>query len=414
MNKFSAVFKSLLILTVLGNTSVKAQTNNAAPYCQYNSNMTVKGFSGAISKVTLGTLSNSSAFGNLPTAYNSTSGTCSQLYTYYNNVAAPQLTTGSNNTISLEFKSWFDGEPLWYAAYIDFNHNNVFDTTSEMIIDMAHANVLGFIPSSNTNAIITTTRSNTFTVPTNAVTGTTRMRVIRSHRDYLWRDSVSRVNPCMGFPFVNTSTNNWNFGEVEDYDVTIVAASTGIPAFVSLASNTVTTTGATLSGVVNANGATAAVSFEYGTTIAYGNTLTATPASVTGSTNTNIASTATGLAPNTVYHYRIKAIVGANNYYSVDSTFKTQGTTGVADINAENGLKIYPNPSKGQINIEMPGTNNEVTINIFNMAGANVFSGKERINGTKTINLDVLPDGLYEVQILAGDKKYRQNISIVH
>jgi hypothetical protein len=283
-----------------------------------------------------------------------------------------------------------------------------------MIIDMAHANVLGFIPSSTTSANITTTRSNSFLVPANAVTGTTRMRVVRSHRDYVWKDSVSRVNPCMGFPFVNTSNNNWNYGEVEDYDVTIVPINTEIPSFISLASSMVTINSVVLSGVLNANGANATVSFEYGTTTAYGTNLTAMPVSVSGTLNTSVTATATGLTQNTTYHYRMKAIAGGNNYYSVDSIFKTLASTSTPDMNTENYLEIFPNPSKGLLNIKLPGTNNYITINIFNMVGTNVFSSKEKMNGTKTIKLDKLPNGLYDLQIFSGDKNYRRVINIIH
>jgi hypothetical protein len=410
MSKFPSLFMPLIMLTILGHNSMQAQTTNAAPYCQYNANKTVQGRSGAISKVTLGTLNNATTFGNMATGYNSTNGSCAQLYTYYNNIAAPSLTTGSNYTIDLEFKSWFDGEPVWYAAYIDFNQNNVFDTTSEMIIDMAHADVLGFIPRSTTPSILTATRSNSFVVPANAVPGTTRMRVIRSHKDYAWADSVSKVNPCAGF----TPTNNWSFGEVEDYNITIVAANTATPSVVSLTSNTVTHNSAVLTGVVNANNTTAAISFEYGTTIAYGSNLAATPASVTGAANTTVTSNAIGLLPNTTYHYRIKATVGTSNYYSADSTFKTKTITGIEDTEADNEIKIYPNPSKGEINIEMPVTSSPVTINLFNIAGALVYTSKGVINGVKTIRPDGLPDGLYHIQISCGDKIYRKSINIIH
>lgn len=410
MSKFTSSLMSFVILTIIGHHSAQAQTTNAAPYCQYNANKTVQGRSGAISKVTLGSLNNATTFGNMATGYNSTSGSVTQLYTYYNNVAAPDLTVGSSYTIDLEFKSWFDGEPVWYAAYIDFNHNNVFDTTSEMVIDMAHANVLGFIPRSTTPSILTSTRSNSFVVPANAVPGTTRMRVIRSHRDYAWSDSVSRVNPCTGF----TPTNNWSFGEVEDYNITIVAAAPVTPSMVSLTSNTVTHNSAVLTGVVNANNTTAAVSFEYGTTVAYGSNLPATPASVTGAANTTVTANAIGLLPNTTYHYRVKATVGTNNYYSVDSTFKTQTVSGVEDTKADNEINVYPNPSKGEFNIEMPVTKSVVTVNLFNIAGALVYTSKGAVNGVKTIKLDELPDGLYHLQILCGDKKYRKSINIIH
>ena len=80
----------------------------------------------------------------------------------------------------------------------------------------------------------------------------------------------------------------------------------------------ITTTGATLNGIVNANYLSTAVTFEYGTTTDYGNSITATLSPVTGNTNTNVNATLTGLTTWTTYHFRIKAVNELGTSYGED------------------------------------------------------------------------------------------------
>jgi hypothetical protein len=85
-------------------------------------------------------------------------------------------------------------------------------------------------------------------------------------------------------------------------------------------------TSATLVGYVDANYASTIVTFEYGTTDSYGQSTTAIQSPLTGGgsyveVNKNI----TGLAPGTIYHFRIKAVNSFGTKYSSDMTFTTLG-----------------------------------------------------------------------------------------
>lgn len=97
----------------------------------------------------------------------------------------------------------------------------------------------------------------------------------------------------------------------------------------------VTTTSATLNGLVNANNLSASVVFEYGLTASYGSSINATPASVTGSGNTSVNAVVSGLAPGTLYHYRVKSSNCGGTVTGSDLTFTTlcvspSATTSVA------------------------------------------------------------------------------------
>ncbi len=78
------------------------------------------------------------------------------------------------------------------------------------------------------------------------------------------------------------------------------------PAGTTLAASGINDAGATLNAVVNAQGANATVSFEYGLTDAYGATVTAVPAAITGTSPTVVSANLGGLLPGTTYHYRLR------------------------------------------------------------------------------------------------------------
>ena len=99
------------------------------------------------------------------------------------------------------------------------------------------------------------------------------------------------------------------------------------PTVITAAATGITTTGATANGTVNANGANATVTIEYGTTVAYGNVINATPNTVTGTTVTNVSAAITGLLSGTLYHYRVKAVSSAGTSTGGDITFTTTVVT---------------------------------------------------------------------------------------
>ena len=97
------------------------------------------------------------------------------------------------------------------------------------------------------------------------------------------------------------------------------------PTATTQAACCLSTTGATLNGSVNANGASTTVTFEYGATTSYGQTVTASQSPVTGNSNTNVSAGITGLTVGTTYHFRVKALNSAGTTNGSDMTFTTTG-----------------------------------------------------------------------------------------
>lgn len=185
--------------------------------------------------------------------------------------------------------------PVWtgtvysegYSVWIDYNQDGDFNDSGEQVWSRA--------------ASTTTPVSGSFTVPSSALSGNTRMRV------------------SMKYNGIPTACETFTYGEVEDYTVTISGsgADTQAPsAPTSLASSNITQTSVALSW----NASTDNVGVT-GYEVFQGNTSLGT---VTG-TSTNI----TGLSPATTYSFKVRAFDAASNNSSYSNTINvtTQSNT---------------------------------------------------------------------------------------
>jgi hypothetical protein len=106
---------------------------------------------------------------------------------------------------------------------------------------------------------------------------------------------------------------------------------------------------ATVNGIVNGKGLSSTVTFEYGSTTAYGNSVTATQSPVTGASNVAVSALLTGLQGNTTYHYRIKAVNAVNVSYSLDMSFTTSFSTPQLTTNSPSSITGNSASSGGTI-----------------------------------------------------------------
>lgn len=203
-----------------------------------------------ISKVKLGSIDNTSTGGN---GYSDFTG------------ISTDLTKGNSVTITVT--------PTWtsttynegYAVWIDYNQNGDFTDAGELVWSKAISK--------------TTPVSGSFTVPTSALDGATRMRV------------------SMKYNGVPTSCEAFSYGEVEDYTVNITAGApdtTAPTAPANLTASGTTTSATNLSW----NASTDNVGVT-GYDVYQGSTFKAT---ITGTTYA-----VTGLTANTAYTFHVKA-----------------------------------------------------------------------------------------------------------
>jgi trimeric autotransporter adhesin len=106
-------------------------------------------------------------------------------------------------------------------------------------------------------------------------------------------------------------------------DLTVTSSAPGAPAATTQAATTITDNSATLNGTVNASCNSTTVTFEYGLTTSYGFTVTALESPVSGSTAVAVSANITGLALNTLYHFRVVASNPGGTAYGSDLTLTT-------------------------------------------------------------------------------------------
>ena len=132
--------------------------------------------------------------------------------------------------------------------------------------------------------------------------------------------SITGLSPATTYYFrikaVNSAGTVYSAGQSFNTHCPVPSATTG-------GNSGVSSTAATITGTVNANGYSTVVTFEYGTTTSYGSTITASQSPVLGSSNTTVSAALTGLLTGTEYHYRVKAVNCGGTVYGNDRTFST-------------------------------------------------------------------------------------------
>ncbi|WP_395737657.1 cadherin-like beta sandwich domain-containing protein [Prosthecobacter sp.] len=182
-------------------------------------------------------------------------------------------------------------------------------------------------------------------------------------------------------------------GSLASHSLAIVGLPPTAPVATTLTASSPTMTGATLSGTVNANFNSVSVTFEYGTTAAYGSSVAAVPGTVGGSTDTNVGVTLTGLAANTTYHFRVTATNSSGTVTGGDATFTTlqdppvaitTAPTAITNATAMLSATVNPNGRSTTVSFEY---------------GLNTFYGSTTTAqvltaGTSAVNVTVLITGL--------------------
>jgi hypothetical protein len=126
-----------------------------------------------------------------------------------------------------------------------------------------------------------------------------------------------------------------------------------IPTATTNAATGITNSSATINGTINANNDSTAVTFQYGTTPAYGSTVTANPSPVTGISNTAVSFTLPGLIPNTTYHFRVVGVNGSGTMYGAGMTFTT--SCGLPEVETTAITPITSTTASGGGNVTYDG-----------------------------------------------------------
>ncbi|MEW5798553.1 MAG: fibronectin type III domain-containing protein [Bacteroidota bacterium] len=163
-------------------------------------------------------------------------------------------------------------------------------------------------------------------------TSSKELRALAVSRIYFWRVRTKQNGVWSNFSSV------WNFR----------TKSGDLPTAASQPATNVTSTSATLSAIVSANGHETTVRFQYGTTTAYGNSVDGIPLTIPDTaTSQVITNTLHGLTPNTTYHYRVSTTNQLGSTEGEDRFFTTllPPYPGEISLNATFQFPTYKNPS---------------------------------------------------------------------
>lgn len=103
------------------------------------------------------------------------------------------------------------------------------------------------------------------------------------------------------------------------------------------------------------------------------------------------------------------SITQLGSMFYVDDLDIVTGGADVIPVNAILPVNVYPNPSNGKINIELPMNN--AKIRIFNMIGVEVYNSVAQ-SGLVSVDLSSNADGLYFVEIDNGFNKQVKKINL--
>jgi len=124
-----------------------------------------------------------------------------------------------------------------------------------------------------------------------------------------------------GYDFRIVATNS--NGTTDGSNETFTTSGPKVPLAETVGASAVTTTGATLNGVVNPNGVETKYYFQYGTTESYGKETAAVSAGA-GTANLNESKAITGLTAKTTYHFRAVATNANGTTDGPDKTFYSE------------------------------------------------------------------------------------------
>jgi uncharacterized protein (TIGR02145 family) len=207
--------------------------------------------------------------------------------------------------------------------------------------------------------------------------------------------SITGLTPETTYYVRAYATNQ--YGTSYGAELSFTASASVLPPSATTSSATpVGTTTATLNGLVNANGLSTTVTFEYGTTTSYGQTATAAESPVTGSSATSVSAAVTGLLPSTTYHFRVKAVSSGGTAYGNDMTFTTNAapiapaaTTGSATSVSSSGAIL-----NGTVNANNSSTTVTFEYGTTTSYGTEVSADQNPVTGSTETSVSKSISGL--------------------
>ncbi|OFX86890.1 MAG: hypothetical protein A2W99_04020 [Bacteroidetes bacterium GWF2_33_16] len=199
--------------------------------------------------------------------------------------------------------------------------------------------------------------------------------------------NISELIPNTTYYVRAYATNTAGTAYGDDVSFTTLAKA---PAVITNTVTSISVSGATLNGTVNANNSETVVTFEYGLSTAYGTTITANENPVDGLFDTPVSKEIAGLKPNTTYHYRVVGVNSAGTTNGDDQTFTT--------IKHDQVITFDTLPDKTTTDVDFnPGATSDqgliISYTSSNELVATIVSNLIHIVGAGTAEITALQEG---------------------
>ena len=118
------------------------------------------------------------------------------------------------------------------------------------------------------------------------------------------------------------------------------------------------------------------------------------------------------------YSYIDQTPLKGKSYYRIrqvdnDNKFQYTKTLAVQDDCGDKQLiKIYPNPARESVQVVLPGSGEQATILVYDIAGRQIFPTIQTNDNAKTINTSGIPGGTYFLKITSGGKVFTRGLTI--
>ena len=306
-------------------------------------------------------------------------------YANYTSISTP-VTKGTAYTLTLTPSFASTAYPEYFNVYIDYNGDLDFTDAGELVYS-----------SPGTTAAVTSS----ITIPTTAITGNVRMRVIM-------KDGAI-TGPCESF----------TYGEVEDYTLSIQAGTTGTTcsAPTGMTNSTIGTTTATVSWTAASGASNYTVQYKQSTATTWTSVSTAR-------TSYNL----TGLTASKTYNWQVRTNCSSgSSAYGAGANFTTQATitTSCSDVyEANNSLsaaktisvntnisanlgastdvdwfKFSNSSTSKNIRVTLSNLPADYDLRLYNSAGTLLYTSANGGNTTEQIKYNNAPVGTYYIRV---------------
>jgi hypothetical protein len=273
-----------------------------------------------IHNVTLGTMSNTSTC----TSVASGAGSVASMYSNYtSSVTPPVMAASANYPFSITIGNCGSDLTNLTKIWIDYNQNGLFTDAGEEVYASSATSPGAHI------------ETGSFTIPTTAMTGLTRMRIVN-----MYTSAITAVLPC----------GTYSYGETEDYYVNIAPVPT-CPQPTALSLTTATTTTADIDWTPGGTETQWQVQW-----VPTGQAINSANSQYALVSTTSAYQITTGLTPNSFYTAYVRGIcsAGDSSYWAGVINFNTYG---------QGQYMIWDNecPISNFIDISATGTNLNLT-----------------------------------------------------